>query len=126
MPSVEEFGITAVEAQAAGRPVIAAAAGGALETVLDGQTGRLVRPDDVDAFAAAIETIDELGLDPTQAVQNAARFSLPAFERRLSAHVAEILERSGQRAAASRADADSGSRAASSREPAASAARSAP
>ncbi|MGH2855535.1 MAG: glycosyltransferase [Solirubrobacteraceae bacterium] len=38
VPSMEEFGITAVEAQAAGRPVIAAAAGGALETVLDGQT----------------------------------------------------------------------------------------
>ena len=43
VPSVEEFGITAVEAQAAGRPVIAAAAGGALETVLDGRTGSLVR-----------------------------------------------------------------------------------
>ena len=39
VPSREEFGITAVEAQAAGRPVIAAAAGGALETVLDGRTG---------------------------------------------------------------------------------------
>ena len=42
VPSMEEFGITAVEAQAAGRPVIAAAAGGALETVLDGRTGTLV------------------------------------------------------------------------------------
>ena len=39
VPSMEEFGIVAVEAQAAGRPVIAAAAGGALETVLDGRTG---------------------------------------------------------------------------------------
>ena len=37
MPSREEFGIVAVEAQAAGRPVIAAAAGGALETVIDGE-----------------------------------------------------------------------------------------
>ncbi len=100
MPSVEEFGITAVEAQAAGRPVIAAAAGGALETVLDGHTGRLVAPDDVDAFAAAIEGIDELGLDPARAVQNAARFSVPAFERRLSAHVAAILEHGGEPPAA--------------------------
>ena len=39
VPAMEEFGITAVEAQAAGRPVIAARAGGALETVLDGRTG---------------------------------------------------------------------------------------
>ena len=37
VPSMEEFGITAVEAQAAGTPVIAAAAGGALETVIDGR-----------------------------------------------------------------------------------------
>ena len=39
MTSVEEFGIAAVEAQAAGRPVIAIRAGGALETVVDGVTG---------------------------------------------------------------------------------------
>ena len=52
VPSMEEFGITAVEAQAAGRPVIAAAAGGALETVIDGQTGLLATLDDPDSFAA--------------------------------------------------------------------------
>jgi glycosyltransferase involved in cell wall biosynthesis len=91
VPSMEEFGITAVEAQAAGRPVIAAAAGGALETVLDGQTGRLVALDDVEAFAAAIETIDELDFDPARAVANAERFSVAAFQRRLSAHVDAAL-----------------------------------
>ena len=89
---VEEFGITAVEAQAAGRPVIAAAAGGALETVLDGETGRLVRPDDVDAFARAIEEIDTLGLDPRRAVENADRFSVARFQDRLSAHADRVLE----------------------------------
>ncbi len=87
VPSVEEFGITAVEAQAAGRPVIAAAAGGALETVLDGQTGRLIEPDDVDSFAAAIEGLDELDFDPARAVQNAERFSVAAFQRRLADQV---------------------------------------
>jgi glycosyltransferase involved in cell wall biosynthesis len=96
MPSMEEFGITAVEAQAAGRPVIAAAAGGALETVLDGQTGRLARLDDVDSFVQRDRTIDELDFDPARAVQNAERFSVAAFERRLSAHVAEILEGAGR------------------------------
>jgi glycosyltransferase involved in cell wall biosynthesis len=93
LPGVEEFGITAVEAQAAGRPVIAAAAGGALETVLDGQTGRLVRPDDVDSLARAIAGIDKLDFDPQRAVRNAERFSIVAFARRLSAHVAEIVRR---------------------------------
>jgi len=96
MPGIEEFGITAVEAQAAGRPVIAAAAGGALETVVDGRTGRLARPDDVDSFAQAIEGIDELDFDPADAVRNAERFSVAAFERRLSAHVMSMLERGGQ------------------------------
>jgi glycosyltransferase involved in cell wall biosynthesis len=94
VPSVEEFGITAVEAQASGRPVIAAAAGGALETVLDGQTGRLVRLDDVDSFARAIEGIDELDFDPARAVRNAERFSVAAFARRLSAHVTAIVNAS--------------------------------
>jgi glycosyltransferase involved in cell wall biosynthesis len=93
VPGVEEFGITAVEAQAAGRPVIAAAAGGALETVLDGETGCLVRQDDVDAFARAIKRIDTLDFDPQRAVENAERFSVAAFACRLSSHVAGIVRR---------------------------------
>ncbi len=91
VPSMEEFGITAVEAQAAGRPVIAAAAGGALETVLDGQTGRLAALDDVDSFVRAIESLDELDFDPARAVANAERFSVAAFNRRLSAEVEAAL-----------------------------------
>jgi hypothetical protein len=84
---MEEFGITAVEAQAAGRPVIAAAAGGALETVIDGQTGRLVTLDDVEAFAQAIRELDVSTFDPARAQANAARFSVAAFQRRLAEHV---------------------------------------
>ncbi len=98
VPATEEFGITAVEAQAAGRPVIAAAAGGALETVLDGRTGRLATPDDVDSFRCAIETLDELDFDPADAVANADRFSVAAFRRRLSEHVNETLARARDRA----------------------------
>ncbi len=93
VPSMEEFGITAVEAQAAGRPVIAAAAGGALETVIDGVTGRLARLDDVEAFRAAIEEIDQLGLDPAAAVENAQRFSVAVFQRNIAAQVGLALER---------------------------------
>lgn len=89
VPSMEEFGITAVEAQAAGRPVIAAAAGGALETVLDGHTGRLVALDDVDGFKRAIQAIDALDFDSQAARANAERFSVVAFQRR----IAEFVER---------------------------------
>jgi glycosyltransferase involved in cell wall biosynthesis len=96
IPGVEEFGITAVEAQAAGRPVIAAAAGGALETVLDGRTGRLAKLDDVHSFVEAIEGIEQLDFDPAHAVRNAQRFSVAAFERRLSAYVSEVLAERSQ------------------------------
>jgi glycosyltransferase involved in cell wall biosynthesis len=91
VPSMEEFGIAAVEAQAAGRPVIAAAAGGALETVLDGKTGLLATLDDVDSFQRAIEHIDGLQFDPAEAVRNAERFSVEAFQRRLSEEVTNAL-----------------------------------
>ncbi|MGC2374234.1 MAG: glycosyltransferase [Solirubrobacteraceae bacterium] len=90
VPSTEEFGITAVEAQAAGRPVIAAAAGGTLETVIDGRTGRLARVDDVEAFTRAIESIEELDFDPRHARENAERFSVSAFQHRLSNYVGEL------------------------------------
>src|ERR1700677_911360 len=92
VPSIEEFGITAVEAQAAGRPVIAAAAGGALETVLDGQTGLLAGPDDIGSFTQAMRQIDKLDFNPARAMINAERFSVAAFQRRLSAHVNEVTE----------------------------------
>ena len=88
--STEEFGITAVEAQAAGRPVIAANAGGTRETVLDGETGRLVALD-VDSFTSAIERIDDLDFIPERAVRNAARFSVAEFQRKISAHLTATL-----------------------------------
>jgi glycosyltransferase involved in cell wall biosynthesis len=100
VPSPEEFGMVAVEAQAAGRPVIAAAYGGALETVLDGQTGRLVTLDDVDAFAHAIEALGELDFDPSLAVANAQRFSVEVFQQRISELVSAVSDdREGLRAA---------------------------
>ena len=90
VPSMEEFGITVVEAQAAGRPVIAAAAGGALETVLDGRTGRLAKLDDPDAFAQAMSTIERLDFETDYARENARRFSVAAFQRRLASHMEEL------------------------------------
>lgn len=50
----EAFGRVAIEAMAMGTPVIATAHGGSLETVADGETGRLVPPDDAEALAAAL------------------------------------------------------------------------
>jgi glycosyltransferase involved in cell wall biosynthesis len=98
VPSMEEFGIVAVEAQAAGRPVIAAAAGGALETVVDGQTGLLAKLDDVESFMNAIERIDSIDFNPDRAKVNAERFSVESFQRRLSAHVTQAVDSRRERA----------------------------
>jgi glycosyltransferase involved in cell wall biosynthesis len=83
MPNVEEFGITAVEAQAAGRPVIAAGAGGALETVVEGETGVHFKPGQVDELAEAMRDTDFDRFDPDKIVGNARRFSTRRFQKRL-------------------------------------------
>lgn len=88
MANVEEFGIAAVEAQAAGRPVVAAAAGGALETVLPGETGVLVPEDDVDAFAEVLRYTDFDAFSPVAMQANAARFSVDAFTAGIRREVA--------------------------------------
>jgi glycosyltransferase involved in cell wall biosynthesis len=92
VPSMEEFGITAVEAQAAGRPVIAASAGGALETVLKGETGTFATLDDPDSFAEAIRTIDALSFDPARTREHAESFSVAAFQQKLAAVVQQALQ----------------------------------
>jgi glycosyltransferase involved in cell wall biosynthesis len=83
----EDFGLTAVEAQAAGRPVVALAAGGALETVVPGETGLLVPEATVAAFAAALEELGRRTWSPARARANAARFGEERFARELMAEV---------------------------------------
>lgn len=95
VPSVEEFGIAAVEAQAAGRPVIAPGVGGATETVIDGETGVLVPPDDVDAFTEAIRETDFDRFDPARLRENAERFSVPVFKERFIAEVDRLVGNGG-------------------------------
>ncbi len=86
-PGFEDFGIAPVEAQAAGRPVIALARGGALDTVIDGQTGLFFHEQTVEALIAAIEDFERLAFDPTVARTNAERFSQARFRRELRAFV---------------------------------------
>ncbi len=69
----EAFGRVVVEAQAMGRPVVATAHGGAIETVLDGQTGILVAPGDADAMAQAIEKILDLNTQARESLAALAR-----------------------------------------------------
>lgn len=96
VPAVEEFGITMVEAQAAGRPVVAAARGGALEIVTDGVTGVLVPPRSVDALAQALRATDWESFDVDALRSSASRFSLTHFQRRFEAAVTLTLARTAE------------------------------
>ena len=84
--SIEEFGIAAVEAQAAGRPVIARRGGGALETVVDGVTG-CFWSGGPDELAAAVAQFDDGAIDPEACVKNASRFDAETFRRAILAEV---------------------------------------
>jgi glycosyltransferase involved in cell wall biosynthesis len=90
VPNVEEFGIAAVEGQASGRPVIAARAGGVLETVVEGETGHFFEPDDADELAGAMSSFDPHRYDPDAIQQNAQRFSKQAFQERLHDEVERV------------------------------------
>lgn len=87
-PQIEDFGITAVEAQACGCPVVARRAGGALDTVLDGVTGRLF--EGVDA-AAIVRAALECPSDSRACRSNAERFAEHVFEARMLAEMRSML-----------------------------------
>src|SRR3954470_21751937 len=94
--AVEEFGIAAVEAQAAGRPVISFRAGGALETIQDGETGRLWEGGE-DELADAVRSFDTDAVDPRACVENAARFDRGVFMEALPREVERALSELGRR-----------------------------
>ncbi len=85
--SVEEFGIAAVESQAAGRPVIARRGGGALETVRDGVTGCFWSGGAAE-LAETVAGFDHEAIDPKACVENAARFDASLFRSGIREQVA--------------------------------------
>ncbi|MBM3751167.1 MAG: glycosyltransferase family 4 protein [Acidimicrobiia bacterium] len=91
LPGEEDFGIAPVEAQACGRPVVALARGGALETVEHGVSGYLVDEDTPEAFADAMSRVDALPLTPAALHTRASAFSVAHFEAGLEARITETL-----------------------------------
>ncbi len=88
-PGFEDFGITPLEAQAAGRPVIAFGRGGALDTVVEGQTGLFFREQSIEALIEAIEQFEKMPFDPAAIRANAERFSVERFRQELGEFVAQ-------------------------------------
>lgn len=94
----EAFGRILIEAQASGRPVVASDHGGAQETVIEGETGWLFPPGDVDALAAALDKVLSLSRDDRAALSEKAianvreNFSKQSMCAKTLAVYREILE----------------------------------
>jgi glycosyltransferase involved in cell wall biosynthesis len=86
----EEFGIAAVEAQAAGRPVVARAAGGLRENVIDGVTGCWWEGG-AEELAAAVSDFDPMDVDPQACIENAQRFDAGVFREAFPLEVEAAL-----------------------------------
>lgn len=90
-PGFEDFGIAPIRAMAYGKPVIAYAAGGALDTVIEGETGTLFHQQTSEALAAAIRKNSGVTFAPVHIRQHAQQFSTARFVNELT----EYLSRSG-------------------------------
>jgi glycosyltransferase involved in cell wall biosynthesis len=95
-PADEDFGIVMAEAQACGTPVVALAAGGALDIVRPGETGWLLYRQDVEELRAAVVRATAEELDPAAVRAGAERFARARFRRALRAAVEELVA-AGQR-----------------------------
>jgi glycosyltransferase involved in cell wall biosynthesis len=97
----EDFGLVAVEAQAAGKPVVAYGAGGSLETVEEGLSGVFFTERTEDSVIAAIAASEHLDASPQVIAARARRFSRAAFRARMDQVLEKALERRHSRPAAS-------------------------
>ena len=91
LPGEEDFGIVPLEAQACGRPVVAYARGGAIETVVSGETGFLVDDPSPAAFAEAIQRAMDHEFDATVIRRHAERFGRARFGDQIEAVVRETI-----------------------------------
>jgi glycosyltransferase involved in cell wall biosynthesis len=95
-PTEEDFGIVSIEAQSAGKPVVAFKAGGAAETVLDGKTGVLFKEPTPEALINAVNRLERLSISPEACRQQASNFSIAKFNRSLLQFVEESWQKHQQ------------------------------
>ncbi len=91
-PQVEDFGITTVEAMAAGRPVIAFRAGGALETVEAGKTGEFFEEQSWECLAYQLIHFQPEKYNPQYIKARAEQFNVERFERQIKEFVDRAIK----------------------------------
>ena len=87
----EDFGIVPVEAQATGCPVIAYGAGGVLDTVIDGLTGKLFYSQLPESLIEAISSFNPHDFDPYQIQRHALRFSEDNFKTNILNFLKQVI-----------------------------------
>lgn len=92
-PSRDDFGLLPVEVMACGRPVLAFAGGGALETVRPGETGELFEEGTTEAIVTAVSSFDPDAYDPVKLREHAEGFGLPRFREAIEAEVLATARR---------------------------------
>ena len=94
-PQHEDFGLVPLEAQACGTPVIAYAQGGALETVIDGQTGVLFKQQTVASLIEAVKNFHsgQIKISSSACRHQAEKFSLGRFNRQFSDKVKSLWKK---------------------------------
>lgn len=90
-PGVEDFGMTNVEAQACGCPVIAFAQGGATETVVHNETGLLYEKTGADELAHIMRSFEPEAFTRERLTSHASRFSVERFEREIRSYMDTVV-----------------------------------
>jgi len=90
--SFEDFGIAPIEAMAAGTPVIAYKAGGALDYVIPGKTGEFFNEQSVESLKAAIKSFDSSFYDHKAITRHTAKFSEEKFRKAIQEHLNNLTK----------------------------------
>lgn len=90
-PGEEDFGLTPLEAQASGRPIIALGAGGALETVQAGVTGEFFGDASAGALADVVASFRPDRYDPGEIRRHAEDFDVAVFKREFGSFIRQVL-----------------------------------
>jgi glycosyltransferase involved in cell wall biosynthesis len=89
-PGEEDFGMAPLEINAAGRPVVAYAAGGATETVIERMNGVLFQEQTVDSLVEGLERLESQSWDPAAIRRNAQRYDIHVFQKRLLDYLYQV------------------------------------
>lgn len=91
IPGIEDFGLVSLEVQALGKPVVAFAKGGSMETVIEGKTGIFFSEQSEESLVNALQDLEAVKINPEDCIKNASHFSKDKFINDFKAEVASLL-----------------------------------